>query len=59
MVVEAITREPKLWRVVYKREDDHTVYSYYAIDRFRDELDVFNWINKQWEQANEHGNISV
>lgn len=47
MTLEEVVRERELWRVVYRRNDNHTVYSYYSIDKFRDELDVFKWWKEQ------------
>lgn len=47
MEIESITQEGVLWRIAYRRSDNHTVYSYYHVNKFRDELDVWKWWKEQ------------
>lgn len=52
MEIERIDREDKLWRVVCVR-DNHRTYSYYHVDRFKDELAVYKWWKEQTRDRND------
>ena len=55
MELTSVKRERSLWTLEYQLDGDgHSRYSYYSIDKFKDEIDVWKWWhNHLKEQTND------